>query len=414
MKIVELIDKEKEPVPIPQTKFNYKQELLVKEGVELRKDIKPLEITQPEGPSFKIEGNEVSWQNWKFRVIFNTIEGLTLQNLSFFGRNVCYRAGVSEMVVPYGSTDPIHETKNVFDAGEYGLGKLTNSLVLGCDCLGHIHYFDGIMATLEGKPHIIKNAVCLHEEDNSILSKHSDWRLNEVYLKRGRRLIVSNIVTVGNYEYGFYWNLYQDGEINLEVKHTGIMNFRAIKPNSSDKYGTVLNGNLVAHIHQHIYSVRLDMCVDGLKNSVSEINFYSEKENNRLGNGFFAKEKTLKTEWEAKRDMNLGSARFWKINNSEKKNMHGMNTAYALHFGTNTKKFATDDSWLVKRAPWLKHHLWVTKYAPNEIHASGDYPNQSDGQWGGKTLEAMTSKNRSIENTNVCLWITTGITHLPR
>ena len=43
-----------------------------------------------------------------------------------------------------------------------------------------------------------------------------------------RRLVVSFISTVGNYEYGFYWYFYMDGSIQLEVKLTGIMSTKAL------------------------------------------------------------------------------------------------------------------------------------------------------------------------------------------
>ena len=36
---------------------------------------------QPEGPSFNVTGNHVSWQKWDFRVSFNYREGLVLHNL---------------------------------------------------------------------------------------------------------------------------------------------------------------------------------------------------------------------------------------------------------------------------------------------------------------------------------------------
>ena len=50
-----------------------------------------------------------------------------------------------------------------------------------------------------------------------------DWRTGTTEVRRSRRLVVSFIATVGNYEYGFYWYFYQDGTIQLEVKLTGII-----------------------------------------------------------------------------------------------------------------------------------------------------------------------------------------------
>ena len=112
----------------------------------LRTDLKPIEITQPEGVSFQDNGHQVSWQKWRFRVGFTPREGLVLHLVEYFDqgrwRPILYRAALSEMYVPYGDPSPTHNFKNVFDTGEVGIGVLANSLELGCDCLGEIYYFD--------------------------------------------------------------------------------------------------------------------------------------------------------------------------------------------------------------------------------------------------------------------------------
>ena len=125
---------------------------------------------------------------------------------------------------------PSSYSKNAFDMGEYGVGMMANSLAEGCDCLGTIHYFDGHFADGQGRPVTIKNAVCLHEEDAGILWKHTDWRINQTEVRRARRLAVSMIATVGNYDYAFYWYFHQDGTIQMEVKLTGIMNTMGMAP----------------------------------------------------------------------------------------------------------------------------------------------------------------------------------------
>ena len=107
---------------------------------------------------------------------------------------------------------------------------LANSLALGCDCLGTIRYFDGHLADNQGRVVTIKNAICLHEEDFGLLWKHTDWRTGQSEVRRSRRLAVSMIANVGNYDYGFYWYFYQDGSIQMEVKLTGIVNTQALKP----------------------------------------------------------------------------------------------------------------------------------------------------------------------------------------
>ena len=148
-----------------------------------------------------------------------------LHTVSYFDqgreRPIVYRASFVDMVVPYGDPRPAYFRRNAFDIGEYGIGMLANSLELGCDCLGEIYYFDVDGHDSHGNPPTLKNAVCLHEEDYGMLWKHVNWRTNYTEVRRSRRLVVSFIATVGNYEYGFYWYFYQDGSLQCEVKLRG-------------------------------------------------------------------------------------------------------------------------------------------------------------------------------------------------
>lgn len=69
----------------------------------------------------------------------------------------------------------------------------------------------------------MKNAICLHEEDYGVLWKHTDMFNGMTETRRSRRLVISFFLTIGNYDYGFYWYLYLDGTIELEAKATGIV-----------------------------------------------------------------------------------------------------------------------------------------------------------------------------------------------
>ncbi|MBS1881041.1 MAG: tyramine oxidase, partial [Actinobacteria bacterium] len=121
----------------------------------LRDTIKPLDITQSEGPSFAVNGNEVSWQGWRMRIGFNAREGLVLHQIGFEDgdrvRPILHRASYSEMVVPYGDPSPSRYIQGPFDFGENLVGTLANSLELGCDCLGEIYYFDGAVSNSAGE-----------------------------------------------------------------------------------------------------------------------------------------------------------------------------------------------------------------------------------------------------------------------
>ena len=161
------------------------------------------------------------------RIGFNPREGITIHEVSYTDRGetrpILYRGSLSEMVVPYGDTSPTHWNKNVFDMGEVGMGFSANPLTLGCDCLGEIHYFDGTVNDSNGGAVTIPNAICMHEEDYGISWKHTDFRTGEVEVRRSRRLVISMICTVGNYEYGFFWYFYNDASIEVEVKLSGVL-----------------------------------------------------------------------------------------------------------------------------------------------------------------------------------------------
>ncbi|MGH8959471.1 MAG: primary-amine oxidase [Acidimicrobiia bacterium] len=401
-------------IPIPEESGRYYPEDIG----EMRSDIKSVEIVQPDGPSFEIEGHEVRWQKWRFRIGFTPREGLVLHTVGYQDnrglRQILYRASLSEMVVPYGDTAPTHSRKNAFDAGEYNIGTLTNSLELGCDCLGAIRYFDAVFANGTGEPYTIRNAVCLHEEDYGILWKHTDFRTERVEVRRSRRLVISSIATVGNYEYGFFWYLYQDGKIGFEVKLTGILTTGVMAPSEKSKYGQLLNPEgLYAPVHQHFFNMRLDFDLDGQTNSIYEVHTEAgaPDDDNRLSNAFYAQASLLRTELEAQQMVDPLSARYWKVVNPSSTNRVGEPVGYKLVPHENVRSFAGPEASVTKRAHFITKSLWVTPYEQSELHAAGDYPNQHAG---GDGLARWTSQDRSIENTDLVVWYTFGAHHIPR
>jgi len=383
-----------------------------------RGGIKPLEIIQPEGPSFEVEGNTVRWQNWSLVVGFSAREGLTLHHIRYRDegrdRSILYRASLTEMVVPYGDPGPTQFRKNAFDVGEYGMGMCANSLELGCDCLGHIHYFDAHLCTSRGEPLTIKNAICMHEEDYGVLWKHTDRRLpDKPEVRRSRRLVISSFSTVENYEYGFFWYFYQDGNIQFEIKLTGSLSLGTLPPGEKSKYGALITPQLYAPVHQHFFNMRLDFDLDGTRNSIYRVDVVPEAQGpeNPQHNGFYAQATPLRTEKEARGNLNFDTARTWRIVNPAVKNAVGEPVAYRFVPGDNSKPMAGPQAWWRKRAGFVENHVWVTPYDKNENHGAGDYPNQSHG---GEGLVQWTEADRSVENADLVLWYTFGHTHIPR
>ncbi|HWS44242.1 MAG TPA: primary-amine oxidase, partial [Acidimicrobiia bacterium] len=412
--VIEVIDHG--VVPLPPHRASY----LVEDQPRLRTDLKPIAITQPEGPSFTVDGNLVCWQKWQLRVAFDPFEGLVLHQIAYRDddgrlRPIVHRASISEMVVPYGDPGPLHGWKNAFDAGEWGLGRMTQSLTLGCDCLGEIYYFDATLATEKGKPWVIENAICMHEEDYGILWKHVDLTSGRGEVRRSRRLVVSFISTVGNYEYGFFWYFYLDGNIQLEVKLTGIVSPMAIAPGSPlPLFANVIGEGVAAPHHQHIFNARLDFDVDGQANEIYEIDAerLSPGPDNPWSNAFRAKATHLTTEHAAQREVDPARSRTWRIVNPQARNGLDQPTAYKLVPTMSTPTMlAHPDSPVGRRAGFAHHNLWVTPYAPDERRAAGNYPNQHSG---GDGLPRWTAANRSIANTDLVVWYSFGVTHFVR
>jgi primary-amine oxidase len=399
-------------LPVPRESGDYDDERV--RGPE-RTTLRPIEITQPEGPSFTLDGHLLRWQDWSMRIGFDAREGLTLHQISLNAagreRPVIYRASIPEMVVPYG--DPrFRFWQAYFDTGEYLVGKWANSLELGCDCLGEIAYLDATVTDDTGQPRTIPNAICVHEEDFGILWKHTDIFNGSSQSRRQRRLVVSYFTTVGNYDYGFYWYFYLDGTIELEVKATGVL-FTSAHPGGDNPYSTQVAPGLAAVVHQHLFSARLDMTVDGQDNAVEEVDVTGLPigPDNPYGNAIAQHVTRLTRESHSGRRADGARGRTWRIISTSRDNRFGCPVSYTLYPESAPVLLADPESPLAARAGFAANHLWVTRYDPAERYPAGDFVNQHPG---GAGLPAFIAADRDIDGADIVLWHTFGPTHVPR
>jgi primary-amine oxidase len=403
---------------IPRERYNFHRE---EELPAPRTTQRPIVITQPEGPSFSVDGDVVEWERWRFRIGFNQIEGLTLHQVQFEDggryRSILYRASIAEMVVPYGDPSPVRFWQNYFDAGEYSLGKSTNPLELGCDCLGEIRYFDAVLAATDGRPQTIRNAICLHEEDASILWKHTDEYYHSADVRRNRRLVVSFFITVGNYDYGFYWYFSLDGKIEFECKATGVVFASAhpgpLEDGSDYPWASEVAPGIGAPYHQHLFCARLDVAVDGSTNAVDELEARRVpiSETNPYGNAFTLSTTRLSTEQQGVRDADQRVGRAWHVVNPTVKNSVGRPVGYLLRPQGLPALLADPASSIARRAAFTTRHLWVTRYSPSERFPSGELVNQNDGYG---TIDSWIENDRDIDGQDIVLWHSFGLTHFPR
>lgn len=386
-------------------------------GIEPRTDLKALHITQPDGPSFTMDGNELKWQDWTIRLGFNFREGPVLYQVSFDDngtkRDVAYRMSFAEMVVPYRDPSFDHYRRTAYDIGEWGLGAMTTSLELGCDCLGEIVYADATLADTAGEPYTIKNAICLHEEDNAVMWKHVDHKTG-AEVRRQRRMVISCHATVANYEYLVYWRFYTDGNIECEVRATGIMVTTPYpEGQEAPPYGTVVDKNSYAPFHQHFLVARLDLDVDGDQNTVMEVDSVAPpvSAENPYGLALVTKSTPIASEAEAARDFDWSTQRSWKVVNPNKTNAHGTPVAYKLVPGACFPPMMDPSTVQYLRAPVIGHTLWVTANSAEERWPAGPYPTQSETDAG---MTEWIKDDAPLVNTDVVLWYVFGIHHITR
>jgi primary-amine oxidase len=327
-------------------------------------------------------------------------------------RQLCHRASIAELVIPYGDPNPTVHFKNVFDTGEYGMGPLTNSLSLGCDCLGEIRYLDGVTNRLDGSPVVIPNAICIHEEDDNLLWKHTN-RFGRVDRARSRRLVISSIATVGNYEYGYFWYLYQDASWEFEAKLTGVVHTAGWSSAERSPYSLPLGDGIVTSGHQHFFCARLDLDVDGTQNVAFQVDAVAEQRGdaNPDGTAFRPSRTTFARESEAKASVSSDRARRFRVENGARRNRIGDAVSYELVPGDNVLPMALPDSGIRQRARVLDHQLWVTPYRADERYPAGEYPNQSAP---GEGISRWTEADRNLLDEDVVLWYVFGSHHEPR
>lgn len=382
--------------------------------------LKPLNVSQPEGPSFRLEGNEIEWDRWRLHFGVHPRRGLELFDVSLADgsvrRPVLYRASLSELITPYG--DPKFSSWFPRDAGDYGMtaysGARANAIV-GADAPAYAMFAPAVFADDHGRPIRIDRAVAVYERDGGVLWRHaSDGR-------RARQLVLSGYATIDNYDYLMSWIFSQDGAIDVQVQLTGVLNIRP-DPSMGDSMPTNEDGvhyshrvapGILAPNHQHFFCWRLDFDVDGAKNRVVEWNTANAQPllHDTVGEWFAMQQHTLPTETAARRDIDVSAARRWVVVNGDHRNALGQPTGYALVPGENAPPFPAPRSAPRRRAAFLDHQLWVTLFDTRQVYASGEWVNLMRE---GEGVAAWSAADRSIVDRDVVLWYTFAVTHLPR
>ncbi len=407
-------------IPVPQKKGNYSTaKISDPENVPYfpdgpRTDVKPLDITQHDGPSFTVDGYHLSWQKWDLRIGFTAREGLVLHRISYDGRSIIHRASLSEMFVPYGDPGPMHYRKLVLDEGEYGIGLLTNSLELGCDCLGEIAYLDGVVNDNDGKAVTMPNAICLHEEDHGIAWKHTDFRTGYVGSQadaedgrlqhRHRRQLRVRLLLVpvpGRHDRVRGQALRRD----LQRRRAG----RAASPSTASSSPPASTARTTSTSSTSAWTWRSTAPPTGSTRSPRPPTRRARTTPSATPGGR-RKSSSRTRPWPGARPTPWPAATGRSSTTTSRTNSASPSPTSCCRNHV-IRPFAHPGSAVARRAPFMFNPVWVTAYDKDELFATGDYPNQAAG---GAGLPAFVARERDLTDTDVVVWFTFGTNHVAR
>lgn len=391
----------------------------------LRAARKPTVMAQPHGANFSVNGNEISWGNWRLHARVDARVGTVISVARWQEENtlrsVLYQGYLSEMFVPYMDADYGWYSRTYFDTGEYGAGTMATPLTTGVDCPATAAFLSSTFGDDQGEPITIPNALCIFERGTGDpIWRHAE-SLNQTYEGRANvELVVRMAATVGNYDYLFDWVFNDAAEIEVRVGATGIDSVKGVatsrmtdKTAAADtRYGTLVAPNLVAVNHDHYFDFRLDLDIDGTRNSFNQdiyrpVTLPADSPRRSL---YIVEPTIAASENAAKLSTGHGTSKYRVVNESQTNDV-GNAVSYEVLVANHATLLLDPNDWPSKRASFLRHDLWVTPYVPTERYAGGEYMFQSTGSDG---LAAWTTRDRPIRNQDIVVWINLGMHHLTR
>lgn len=419
-------------VPVPATKSEYDRASL---GPP-REVPGPIQVSQPLGPGFRMDGHMVEWQGWSFHLKPDTRVGMIVSTVRYRdgdrARSVLYQGSLSEIFVPYMDPSFAWYGRNFIDAGEFNAGGLTKPLLPGRDCPDYAVYLDFVLAGGDGRPRTRSNLICVFERAAGDVSwRHGADHGDAIASRPQRELVARAVAVLGNYDYLFDWVFGQNGSIRVGVGATGIAEVKMVRERGAiladasgssggrrvsdraDAYGRFVAPNLVAVNHDHYFSFRLDLDVDGPTNDfmVDRLKTVTLPMDSPRRSIWVADEIMARTESDAKLTIDYAHPAMWRVTSPTHHNAVGYPTSYQLMPGSNGSTLLSPDDYPRRRAGFIDHHLWVTPYSPDERYAAGDYPTLSPA---GEGLPKWTLANRSIAGRDIVLWYTVGLHHMVR
>jgi primary-amine oxidase len=257
--------------------------------------------------------------------------------------------------------------------------------------------------------------LCIFERDRG----EPIWR-HGAEARRDVELVVRMTAEIGNYDYLMDWVFNDAAEIDVRVGATGIIALKGVRTQKmtdataaeDTRYGTLVAPGLVGVSHDHHFNFRLDFDVDGTANSLRRETYQKVTlpANSPRRSLYVIKPETAETERSATVDAGHAIEKFIVVN-EDKSNKVGNAIGYELLYGKHGAFMLDPADPPARRAQFLQHDLWVTRYDPSERHAAGDHIFGTREPGG---LPVWTEKNRPVRRQDIVVWANLSLHHLTR
>ena len=384
---------------------------------------RPIQQSAPRGRNVKLAGSNVRWENWRFHLRFDPRAGVVLSQVAYgehgSDRSVLYQGFVSEIFVPYQDPTVGWYYRNYMDEGEYGLGTSSARLVPGSDCPREALYLSPVLPSALGTADTLPDRICIFERAQGEPSwRHFDFVSEALDSRPEVDLVVRYIATVGNYDYLFDWVLDAKGGIAFRGGASGLDSIKGVTAQklsdpsaaADTAYGPLVAPGRAGIWHDHFFSLRLDVDVDGPANRFMLDQLRTYAPNTGPRKSMWRVESEAANREPVHLHMSGEHPAQWRVASTGRTNALGYPTSYVLHGDMSAMPLVDPNDPPLARAGFANHQLWVTRYDPKELWAAGDLPNQSTP---GQGLPAWSQQQRKLDGEDIVLWYTIGFHHLP-
>ena len=294
-------------------------------------------------------------------------------------------------------------------------------LLAGVDCPPNAVYLTPVMANAAGGADVLERRICLFERPSGEAAwRHFDAASGSLDGRSNVDLVVRFVATVGNYDYVLDWVFDNKGQLTYRAGASGLDGVKGVKSQSLEDesaaedtaWGPLIAPGRAGINHDHFFSIRLDLDVDGTSNRFVRDRLVAERQgaDSKRRSLWRVDQDVARTDTGAKYRLSYDKPSLWRVESANETNYLGYPTSFALKPGGNARPLVDEDDPPLTRAQFANYHLWVTPYDPDEMWAAGKFSNQSGP---GAGLPAWTGKKRDIENTDIVLWYTMGFHHVP-